>query len=69
MYAQVCDQWKVDPAAGMDDDVLAYNLRAVLAFALARDRSPEPDEGEKHLQMTADARKRADMVRKVVADG
>lgn len=71
MYAQVCEKWNVDPAAGFVDDVLAYNLRAGLAFALGRDRmkDAEPDEGTKHQQMTSDARRRSDMVRKAVGDG
>lgn len=41
LYGRVCQRWGIDPAAGMDDDVLAYNLRTAL---ILRDVADEAEE-------------------------
>jgi hypothetical protein len=41
-YARVCDAWRLDPGAGIEDDVLAYNLRAALIGVLNAN-APKPD--------------------------
>ncbi len=47
LYGRVCERWGIDPAAGMTDDVLAYNLRAALAVGELPDPEPQvtPDGG------------------------
>jgi hypothetical protein len=40
-YGVVCSQWGIDPAAGIDDDVLAFNLRAALTLRM---NEKPPDE-------------------------
>ena len=40
-FARIEQHWGRDPAASLDDDVLAHNLRAALLFTLAEDEVPE----------------------------
>lgn len=40
-YGAVCLRWGLDPAADIDDDVLAFNLRAALSLRL---NETEPEE-------------------------
>jgi hypothetical protein len=42
LYRDVCERFGVDPAAGLDDDVLAYQFRVALAVA----HQEEPAAGE-----------------------
>lgn len=42
-YRDVCERFGVDPAAHVDDDVMAYQFRLALAVAHPE---PEPDEPE-----------------------
>ena len=37
LYGRVCQRWGVDPAAGITDDVMAYNLRTALLMREAMD--------------------------------
>lgn len=43
LYRRVCERFSVDPAAGFDDDVLAYNFRLALAVVDAHSQ-PEPSD-------------------------
>ena len=45
LYGRVCQRWGVDPAAGLTDDVMAYNLRTAL---LMREAMDVPDPEPKH---------------------
>jgi len=45
LYGRVCERYGIDPAAGITDDVLAYNLRAGLALAGLEVPEPEPAKG------------------------
>lgn len=40
MFGGVCQRWGIDPAADIEDDVLAFNFRAALAVRL----NEEPEE-------------------------
>lgn len=45
-FARIEQHWGRDPAAFLDDDVLAHNLRAALLFKLAEDvEEPVEDPG------------------------
>lgn len=41
-YSAVCDKYGIDPAAGMRDDVVAFNLRAGLLLAGLREDEERP---------------------------
>ena len=42
-YADVCERFGVDPGAAIDDDVLAFQLRAALAVMAAKRADDNPD--------------------------
>jgi hypothetical protein len=62
LFARVCERWHLDPIAvigGLGDDVLDYDFRAALAFALVAEREqPQDDEAARHrglIERTKDA--------------
>ena len=44
LYGRVCERYGLDPAAHLDDDVMAYNLRVALLTAEADQRAAENAE-------------------------
>ena len=40
-YAGVCEKYGVDPGAAIDDDVVAFQLRAALAVVSSQDAKAE----------------------------
>ena len=40
-FARIEQHWGRDPAAALEDDVLAHNLRAALLITLAENESPD----------------------------
>lgn len=47
VYANVCTRWGIDPAASLDDPVLAVNLRTVLTIRQNEAEASEADEKQK----------------------
>lgn len=45
MYGHVCERYGVDPGEILEDDVLAFNLRAAIALATLPEIEPEQSEG------------------------
>lgn len=43
MYASISQYHGLDPAHGIEDDVVAYNLRAVLMLASLKERDSKDD--------------------------
>lgn len=43
-YAAVCERYGIDPAASLEDDVEAFNLRAGLALVRSREAATEGDD-------------------------
>jgi hypothetical protein len=41
IYRSVCEHWGIDPAAGLEDDVMAFNLRAALLITKPKPIEPE----------------------------
>lgn len=68
-YGQVCQFWGLDPGAALEgyDDVLAANLRAALALALAREEQHAEmlDEAGRHVELVQRAQTMGAEVRKV----
>lgn len=46
VYGRTCQRFGVDPAAGLDDDVMAYNLRVALLVSDVEPDDDEPGESE-----------------------
>lgn len=41
-FGQTCERYGVDPGSVLDDDVLAFNLRAALAIATTPEETQDP---------------------------
>ena len=57
-FARVEQHFGRDPAASLEDDVLAHNLRAAFVVTLNREDKPEPDPIAKTREAGAAIRRR-----------
>jgi N-acyl-D-aspartate/D-glutamate deacylase len=57
-FARIEQHYGRDPAASLEDDVLAHNLRAALLLTLNREDRPEPDPIAKTREAGAAIRRR-----------
>jgi len=70
VFARIEERWGRDPAAALQphDDFLAHNLRAALMVSLAEEPEQEVDEGERHLEMVAQAHDGSERLRRMLGE-
>ena len=57
-FAKVHQAWGTDPATGIADDFVAYNVRAGLLVSLSQNREPDPEEPQTNGRIVTDLEER-----------